>query len=77
LEKICNEHEKLVEMILEEEEDLVNGHRQHIDDVVDIVKQEMVLLHDVDKPGSDIEQYVKNLDAILSHKMELISKEFY
>jgi hypothetical protein len=39
VERICNDHEKLVEMILEEEEDLINGHRQHIDDVVDLVKQ--------------------------------------
>jgi len=38
---------------LEEEEELIGGHRQHIDDVVDLVKQEMMLLHEVDKPGSD------------------------
>lgn len=38
IDSICNDHEKLVEMILEEEEDLINGHRQHIDDVVDLVK---------------------------------------
>lgn len=38
VEKVCQEHEKLVEIILEEEEDLINGHRQHIDDVVDLVK---------------------------------------
>lgn len=73
MERICNDHEKLVEMILEEEEELINGHRQHIDDIVDVVKQEMVLLHEVDKPGSDVEQYVKSLDSILVHKMELIS----
>lgn len=60
-------------MILEEEEELINGHRHHIDDVVDLVKQEMMLLHEVDKPGSDIEEYVSSLDAILFHKMELIS----
>lgn len=32
----------------------------------------MMLLHEVDKPGSDIEEYVSSLDAILLHKMELI-----
>lgn len=32
-----------------------------------------MLLHEVDKPGSDIEEYVSSLDAILFHKMELIS----
>lgn len=33
----------------------------------------MMLLHEVDKPGSDIEEYVGSLDSILHHKMELIS----
>ncbi len=60
-------------MILEEEEALIGSHRHHIDDVVDLVKQEMVLLHEVDKPGSDIERYVDHLDAILLHKMDLIA----
>lgn len=72
VDRICNDHEKLVEMILEEEEELIGSHRQHIDDVVDLVKQEMMILHDVDKPGSDIEEYVSSLDAILLHKMDLI-----
>ena len=72
VERICGDHEKLVEMILEEEEDLIGSHRQHIDDVVDLVKQEMMILHEVDKPGSDIEDYVSSLDAILINKMELI-----
>lgn len=39
VDKICTDHERLVEMILEEEEEMINGHRQHIDDVVDLVKQ--------------------------------------
>lgn len=39
VEKVCQDHEKLVEVILEEEEELINSHRQHIDDVVDLVKQ--------------------------------------
>jgi len=59
-------------LILEEEEELISSHRQHIDDVVDLVKQEMMLLSEVDKPGSDVEEYVSSLDAILVHKMELI-----
>lgn len=32
----------------------------------------MMLLSEVDKPGSDVEEYVGSLDAILVHKMELI-----
>eukprot|EP00357_Protocruzia_adherens_P016586 CAMPEP_0115008372 /NCGR_PEP_ID=MMETSP0216-20121206/21878_1 /TAXON_ID=223996 /ORGANISM="Protocruzia adherens, Strain Boccale" /LENGTH=702 /DNA_ID=CAMNT_0002375777 /DNA_START=452 /DNA_END=2560 /DNA_ORIENTATION=+ len=73
LKKLSEEHEKLIGIILAEEEDLIQSHRQHIDDMVDLTKQEMVLLHDVDKPGSDIDEYVSNLNAILSHKMEVIA----
>lgn len=43
VEKVCQDHEKLVELILEEEEELINGHRQHIDDVVDLVKQVIII----------------------------------
>jgi len=73
LDRICTDHERLVDQILEEEEDLISGHREHIDDIVDVVKHEMHLLSEVDKPGSDIEKYVSSLDAILLHKLELIT----
>jgi kinesin family protein 2/24 len=51
---------------------MINGHRKHIDDVVDLVKQEMSLLNDVDKPGSDVESYVRSLDKVLISKIEMI-----
>jgi hypothetical protein len=61
------------EGILEEEETVLSSHKQHIDDLVDLVKQEMMLLHEVDKPGSDVEEYIASLDAILLHKLDLIT----
>ena len=73
-DKLCNEHERIIEQILEEEEELINGHRRHIDDLVDIVKKEMVLLNDVDKPGSDVEDYVNHLDQILLNKIKMIEE---
>ena len=33
----------------------------------------MALLHDVDKPASDIDEYVDSLDSIFAHKIELIT----
>ena len=33
----------------------------------------MALLQEVSKPGSDVEEYVKGLNAILEHKQEIIS----
>jgi hypothetical protein len=32
----------------------------------------MNLLHEVDKPGSDVEEYIMNLDEILKAKMDMI-----
>lgn len=33
----------------------------------------MGLLNEVDKPASDIDEYVESLDAVLSHKLETIT----
>jgi len=32
----------------------------------------MALLNDVDKPGSDVENYVSNLDQLLVQKIQMI-----
>ena len=65
-------HQQLINVILGEEEEVISTHRQHIDDVVDCVKQEMVLLNEVEKPASDIDEYVDSLDSILTQKIEMI-----
>ncbi|CAD8105692.1 unnamed protein product [Paramecium sonneborni] len=72
LTKIGQKHEQLISVILEEEENLIQNHRSHIDQMVELVKQEMMLLHNIDKPGSDVDEYVKGLDQILLTKMEEI-----
>ena len=53
-------------MILEEEEDVINTHRQSLDMLVESVKEQMNMLQDVDQPGSDIQNYVTQLNYILS-----------
>lgn len=73
LQIMSQRHEELIGIILNEEEEVVGCHRTHIDDMVEIVKQEMKLLHEVDQPGSDIDDYVENLMAILDHKMNMIA----
>eukprot|EP00343_Euplotes_focardii_P012281 CAMPEP_0205834532 /NCGR_PEP_ID=MMETSP0206-20130828/50827_1 /ASSEMBLY_ACC=CAM_ASM_000279 /TAXON_ID=36767 /ORGANISM="Euplotes focardii, Strain TN1" /LENGTH=258 /DNA_ID=CAMNT_0053141581 /DNA_START=890 /DNA_END=1666 /DNA_ORIENTATION=+ len=69
LEKICHDHESLVNQILQEEEDLLASHKKYIDDIVDGVKKQMVILHEVDKPGSNIEEYISNLHTMLRHNI--------
>lgn len=51
----------------------MNCHRKEIDDTVDLVKKEMFLIHEVDKPGSDVDDYIMQLDLILIHKLEMIN----
>ena len=72
IDKICGDHENLIKVILEEEESLISKHRKHIDEVVDVIKQDMSILQTVEEPQSDIEDYVVQLDTILMRKMEHI-----
>ena len=73
VDELCTDHEQLIEKILEEEEQLIHSHRTHIDEVVSKVKDEMQLLNEVDKPGSDVEEYAKSLDKVLLGKIKIIT----
>eukprot|EP01018_Ginkgo_biloba_P039848 Gb_21615 [translate_table: standard] len=57
-----------MDVILKEEEDLVNAHRQQVEGTIDIVREEMKLLSESDKPGSHIDRYISRLSQILSQK---------
>lgn len=64
-----NSHsEKEVDAILKEENDLVNAHRKLIEDTMDIVREEMDLLVQVDSPENQLDEYIHKLNVILSHK---------
>ena len=71
--QLCTDHEKIIEKILEEEESLISNHRTQIDRVVEIVQSEMELLNQVDKPGSDVQKYVQDLDKYLLSKIAVIT----
>ncbi|XP_051127853.1 kinesin-like protein KIN-13A [Andrographis paniculata] len=57
-----------VNEILEEEEALIAAHRKEIEDTMEIVREEMKLLAEVDQPGSHIDNYVTQLSFVLSRK---------
>ena len=73
----------MIEQILEDEEQLIFKHNSNCKEDLKMVESEMAILRDVDKPGSDVEQYVVNLDQIILKKMEKLSSlrsqllEFY
>mmetsp|Transcript_9549 Transcript_9549/g.18604 ORF Transcript_9549/g.18604 Transcript_9549/m.18604 type:complete len:505 (-) Transcript_9549:4248-5762(-) len=68
LEKLGEQHEQLVGLILEEEEALVGTHKRMIDSMVDLIKVQMAMLNEIEKPGSDVQQYIRELESILNQK---------
>ncbi|XP_059638119.1 kinesin-like protein KIN-13B [Cornus florida] len=54
--------------LLKDEEDLVTAHRRQVEETMDIVKEEMNLLVEVDQPGNHLDDYISRLNAILSQK---------
>lgn len=66
-------HDELMNTILEEEEEVIGAHRQLIDDTMEQIKREMVLLEEVESPGSQIDAYVKELNELLSTKASAIA----
>ena len=73
-QNISNIHEDLINQILKEEDNFINEHKNHIDNMVQSLKDEMTGLHEVEKPGSNIEQYTSNLDKLLTKEIETIMK---
>jgi parvulin-like peptidyl-prolyl isomerase len=67
-------HEELINNILKEEDVFISQHKTHIDNMVESIKDEMKFLHEVDKPGSDIEEYTTNLDKLLVNEIKKITE---
>ena len=67
-------HEELINNILKEEDNFISEHKKHIDNMVESIKDEMNYIHEVDKPGSDIEEYTTNLDKLLYKEIQVISQ---
>jgi kinesin family protein 2/24 len=59
------DHNKLIGMILTEEEDLIENHKQHVNEIINIEKDEMNLISEVYISGSDVESYIEKLDSML------------
>ncbi len=64
----------MVNKILQEEETLIESHRTHIDVMMELIKRQMRELNEVDRPGSHIAEYCRNLDDILNQQVQKISE---
>ena len=66
-----NENSELA--IFNQEDRLIHSHQMHVEEMVDMIKEEMRILSEVDKPGASLEGYLKNLDEILVKNLESVS----
>lgn len=60
--------------LIQEEEVFVSHHRLQIDEMVKLIKEEMALLAEVEKPGASMDNYVATLSRVLERKMDVIKK---
>eukprot|EP00803_Ostreobium_quekettii_P002186 evm.model.scf_360.1 EVM.evm.TU.scf_360.1 scf_360:11705-21458(+) len=72
--ELLAQRDELMNAILEDEEQLISSHRALIEESMEVVRKEMTLLSEVDQPGSAIDQYVEQMDAILNHKIDMIQQ---
>nr|GMD76833.1 kinesin-like protein KIN-13B [Ipomoea batatas] len=54
--------------LLKEEEALLNAHRKQVEETMDLVREEMNLLVEVDQPGNQLDDYISSLHRLLSQK---------
>nr|GMD78791.1 kinesin-like protein KIN-13B [Ipomoea batatas] len=54
--------------LLKEEEALLNAHRKQVEETMDLVREEMNLLVEVDQPGNQLDDYISRLHRLLSQK---------
>lgn len=67
-------HDALIEVILGEEDAIVAEHRAHIERSMETVKREMEFLERVDEPGSAVDVYVDELEAVLAERAEDVAR---
>jgi len=63
-EDLIAQHEVVMNDILDGEEVVIEGHRRMIETLMELVKEEMNMLSEVDQPGSAIDKYIDRLDVI-------------
>mmetsp|Transcript_1416 Transcript_1416/g.1623 ORF Transcript_1416/g.1623 Transcript_1416/m.1623 type:complete len:131 (-) Transcript_1416:54-446(-) len=74
LDDLKNQHEKLVDVILNEEDQLISAHHQLIESTINSIKEQERMRHEVNLPGSDVEDYIVNLSSLLSQQQDEIGR---
>ena len=72
-DNLAREHDRLIGVILAEEEELISAHRKSLETFVHMLNEEMAQVNRIDQPGSDVDQYVAYMDGNLAEKERLVS----
>eukprot|EP00667_Euglena_gracilis_P016181 EG_transcript_16900 len=70
--RLQEEHTKLMDCILEEEDDMVDFQRAHVDQKMELVKKELDAMELLDRGKCGVDEYVSHLDAILAQQIQLL-----
>lgn len=70
---LAEKHDELMNSIMLEEENLVAFHRAKLEEDMETMRQEMALLQEVDRPGSEIDNYVERMTKLLEIKRQGIN----
>ena len=69
---MTEDHEDLIERILQEEERLIGKHNNSCKETIKNVEKEMNILKKVGNPDSDVKEYLESLDQILVSKITML-----
>ncbi|KAL0205545.1 hypothetical protein P9112_000852 [Eukaryota sp. TZLM1-RC] len=67
-------HSDMLQTIMDQGEAIVSAHRQQVDSLMELLKEDMVLLNSVEAPNAEIDQYVAHLDSILERKLDIVTE---
>ena len=65
------EHSRMVQSMMAEEDSVINSHRQLVDQLTNILRQEVNVLHGLDE-DTTIEDYCSQVDSLLNQKKQAI-----
>lgn len=71
-QELVQQHDGIVQEILEKEEQLVNSHSHSIHEMSELVNYEKILLNNVKMTDSDMTDYLTNLEKVLDYKENTI-----
>jgi len=71
---MLSSHREMVQSIYDLEDQVVKAHRKHVDSMMQLIREEVQLLNEVEGDSIRIDQWVSRLESILSRKEQSIAR---